>query len=102
MELELNAYIKEYKKYIGKNIKRIMKGKRKISQKEVVEKCKKGGYEISQATVSNVIRGAGNITINNLLAIAYALDVSLTDLINVEEEWKNNGNGRLLLRNNKW
>lgn len=100
MELELNAYIREYKKYIGKNIKRIMKGKRKISQKEVVEKCKKGGYEISQATVSNVIRGAGNITINNLLAIAYALDVNLKDLINVEEEW-NNGNGRYVLRN-KW
>ncbi len=62
-------------------MKRLMKRDNKISQKSVTAKCKEAGYEISQATVSAVVRGEGNTTINNLLAIAYALEVNITDLL---------------------
>lgn len=81
--MELSAYIREYRQQIGKNIKKTMKRKGKISQKAIVDRCKEAEYDISQATISNAIRGMGNITINNLLAIAYALDVSLIELIDV-------------------
>ena len=59
---------------------------RSINQKEVAVRCEKAGCKISQATISNAISGKGNLTITNLLAIAYALEVEIADLVDVEKE----------------
>lgn len=73
-------YILNYQEHVGSNIQDIMKRK-KITQKEMEIKCADAGFTISQATISNAKRGNGNITISTLLAIAYALDVDIMELL---------------------
>lgn len=78
--MDLGRFIEEYQTNIGMNINKIMKEKN-IVQKDIVEKCKRAGYNLSQGTISNAKSGRGNVTIANLLAIAYALEVDIYDLI---------------------
>lgn len=81
----METYVDKYLSLIGENIERLMKEK-KISQSEIVERCKKANFKISQGTISNAKSGKGNVTIQNLLGIAYALDVSLNELISEHDE----------------
>lgn len=80
--MDTKGYISKYQERIGENIKELMKI-HNITQKEMKEKCEKAGFDISQATISNAKRGHGNITISNLLAIAYALNVNIMEILDV-------------------
>lgn len=81
----IDAYIGEYQALIGKNIKRCLERKN-MTQKEVALRCEEAGHHISQATISNAISGKGNLTIANVLTIAYVLDVNIADLVDIVKE----------------
>lgn len=76
----LNDNIKELQHHITENYNLLVK-KKQIKQADIIKKCSEAGYSISQSTLSNTKNGKGNLTLSNLLAIAYALDVSIFDLI---------------------
>lgn len=78
----LEDKILECQKQVGKNISRIMSVK-EITQERLRELCLQGGCAISQSTISNAKNGKCNLTLANLVAIAYALEVNITDLLAV-------------------
>ncbi len=76
----LEDRISQYQELIGKNISQIMSAK-SITQDKLHALCLQGGYNISQSTISNAKNGKCNLTLSNLVAIAYALEVNVTDLL---------------------
>lgn len=76
----LKEMISSYQAQVGKNISRIMSAKN-ITQEKLRELCIQGGCNISQSTVSNAKNGKCNLALSNLIAIAYALECDVTDLL---------------------
>lgn len=76
----LEEDISYYQKQVGKNITTIMASKN-ITQEKIRMLCQQAGYPISQATISNAKNGKGNLTLSNLVALAYALEVNVADLL---------------------
>lgn len=74
----------EISKTIAVNISTIMKEKN-ISQKGLVELSAKKGKKISQATISNIINAAQNCSLDNLVSICNALEITLEELITPNE-----------------
>lgn len=83
--MDILSNIDNYQTRISENISNLMKLK-KISQNDIKRICDEAGYNISQATISNAKSGKGNLTISNLIAISYALDVSITDLLDAPQK----------------
>lgn len=54
-----------------------------ITREKLRELCIQGGCYISQSTVSNAKNGKCNLTLSNLIAIAYALECDVTDLLSM-------------------
>lgn len=71
-----------FEKRVGDNISHIMSTKN-INQREVLRRCKKAGYNISSGTLSEAKNGKANLTLQNLQAIAYGLEVEVIELIDV-------------------
>lgn len=65
----------DYLKLIGENISRIRKS-RSWSSNELANRC-----EMEKSNLIPIEKGRINVTINTLIKIANALDVSLDDLI---------------------
>lgn len=78
--MDYNNRIEDSLKQIASNISYIM-ATRGVTQKTIERKCKGAGLKVSQSTISNARNGKGNITLTTLLAIAYALDVNVVELL---------------------
>lgn len=93
----LKERISIYQEQVGKNISRIMSAKN-ITQEKLRELCIQGGCNISQSTVSNAKNGKCNLTLSNLIAIAYALECDVAALLSAppslcEEEMQKDRTG---------
>ena len=74
---------------IGKNIRRIRKGK-KISQKEMAEKIQLHQIPMSRETYVKIERGIRNVGASELKAIREILDTSYEQLLAETEEESDN------------
>lgn len=67
-------------KIISDNLKFYMKNKG-LTQQMLSSLCEKNGTKVSQATLSNILRGTHNCSLNNMTAICNALEITLSDLV---------------------
>lgn len=64
IRIQLNKYIKN----------------QRLNQKEILERCAKNGFEISQSEISRILSGKTGITLYQAMALSKTLDISLDRL----------------------
>ena len=87
---------KEIHSAMLEQINEIIKKKR-YSQGDILKRCARAGYEISQSELSRILRGKVNLSLKHALALAAAFDVDLNKLVMGEEEYINVSHDKLVL-----
>lgn len=65
---------------LAHNITKIIH-ERKLSQPTLVSLCKEKGFKISQGTISNAMRGRGNVTLDTICALSEVLEIDISTLL---------------------
>ena len=65
---------------LAQNVKNLMKSNQ-MSQLSIVSFCKTHGLKLSQGTISNVLNGRGNITLDTISTLAQVFDIDIIDLL---------------------
>ncbi|MCI8614373.1 MAG: helix-turn-helix transcriptional regulator [Lachnospiraceae bacterium] len=68
---------------IGSKLKEIISSKR-LSQKDIVNLCKKKNIKISQATISNALNKPESMSLSTLIKICNGLDIYIPDLLSAD------------------
>lgn len=66
---------------LAQNLTKIIH-KKKLSQSTLVSLCKEKGFKISQGTISNAMRGRGNVTLDTIWALSEVLETDISTLLN--------------------
>lgn len=79
-----NQFKNQYHKVIGERLSNAAK-KLGLSQQDILKKCKKMDYAISQPTISKIFSGSGGTTLC-IVQISNALDLNVSEVLSMDLE----------------
>ncbi len=79
-----NNYGKDYCARVSERISKIIEEKR-LTQNQIVKLCEDAGAPISQATISNIKRGATTIALSSVINICKGLNIDINDVLSLEK-----------------